>query len=174
MPVRCRFLLSRLLFLSVLCIIIYIMAIVRLNASFSRCFYGSVCRWSVIFVYTVLVFHVPLLLCCLSLVHFVTFSILLHLASMDLYSYSVWMRFLQVLVFVCKLVAMYFLSRCCVFFRLSLLFLFIFVFFNILQVATVRESCVLPFTCFFVLRAPFQGSQHLLHHWFCLCWVYSC
>ena len=105
---------------------------------------------------TVRVCSNPLLFCCLSLVPFVIFSILLHLASMDLYSYSVWIGFLQVLVFVCQLVAMPFLRRSCVFFSISLLFLFIFVFFNVLEVATVRESCVLPFSCFLCVESLFE------------------
>ena len=85
----------------------------------------------------------PLLFCCLSLVPFVIFSILLHLASMDLYSCSVWIGFLQVLVFVCKLVAMYFLRRSFVFFSISLLFIVVFIVCNILDVAVVRDSRVL-------------------------------
>ena len=60
------------------------------------------------FLCTVRVCSDPLLFCYLSLVPFVISSILLHLASMDLYSCSVWIGFLQVLVFVCKLVDMYF------------------------------------------------------------------
>ena len=88
----------------------------------------------------------PLLFCCLSLVPFVIFSILLHLASMDLYSYSVWMRFLQVLVFVSKLVAMPFLRRSCVFFRIFLLFIVVYVFCNVMEVEVVLESCVLLFS----------------------------
>ena len=114
------------------------------------------------FLCTVRVCSNPLLLCCLSLVHFATFSILLHFASMDLYSYSVWMRFLQVVVFVCKLVAMYFLSRCCVFFRLSLLFLFIFVIFSIYEGVTVLESRVLLFTLILSRKHCFQCFECML------------
>ena len=98
------------------------------------------------FVYTVRVCSDPLLFCCLSLVPFVIFSILLHLASMDLYSCSVWIGFLQVLVFVCKLVDMYFLRRSFVFFSISLLFIVVFIVYNILDVAVVRDSRVLLFS----------------------------
>ena len=104
------------------------------------------CVDKVSFFSTVRVCSDPLLFCCLSLVPFVIFSILLHLASMDLYSYSVWMRFLQVLVFVSKLVAMPFLRRSCVFFSLSLLFIVVFVIFSIYEGVTVLESRVLLFS----------------------------
>ena len=100
----------------------------------------------VCFICAVRVCSDPLLFCSLSLVPFVIFSILLHLASMDLYSYSVWIGFLQVIVFVCKLVAMPFLRRSCVFFSLSLLFIVVYVFCNVMEVAVMLESRVLLFT----------------------------
>ena len=102
------------------------------------------------------VFRVWLPLCCVSVVPFVLYYILLHFASVDDYSHSVCLRLLQVVVFVCELVDMSFLRRCCVFFSISLLFLVLFDICNICQGAAVRESFLLPFTCFFVLRALFN------------------
>ena len=58
------------------------------------------------------------------------------------------MRFLQLVVFLCELLTMYFLRHSCVFFSISLLFSVVFVFSNVIDVAVVRESCVLPFTLF--------------------------
>ena len=95
---------------------------------------------------TVCVFRVLLPLCCLSLVPFVFYSILLHFASLDDYWPSVWMRFLQVVVFVCELVAMPFLRHSCVFSSISLLFTVEFVSCNVIEMAAVRESCLLLFT----------------------------
>ena len=79
--------------------------------SFILCFVGDFTRVyvdRVCFICAVRVCSDPLLFCSLSLVPFVIFCILLHLASMDLYSYSVWIGFLQVLVFVCELTDMIF------------------------------------------------------------------
>ena len=56
------------------------------------------------------------------------------------------MRFLQLVVFLCELLTMYFLVRCCVFFGLSLLFLVTYVLFNVMNVAVVLESRVLLFS----------------------------
>ena len=56
------------------------------------------------------------------------------------------MRFLQLVVFLCELLTMYFLRHSCVFFSLSLLFIVIYVFYNVIEVATVRESRVLLFS----------------------------
>ena len=57
---------------------------------------------------------------------------------------------------------------------ISSLFLFQFVFFNVLEVATVRESRVLLFTSLFVLRALFHGFAPILPSWLWLCWVCPC
>ena len=76
-----------------------------------------------LFVYTVRVFRVPLLLCCVPWLFLVFILTILGFASMGDCFYGVWMRFLQVLVFVCKLVAMPFLRRSCVFSSISLLFI---------------------------------------------------
>ena len=96
--------------------------ILRFVGVFTRVYVDRVC-----FICAVRVFRVLLPLLCVSLIPFVILSILLHLASMDLYSYSVWIGFLQVLVFVCKLVAMPFLRRSCVFSSISLLFIVVFI-----------------------------------------------
>ena len=56
------------------------------------------------------------------------------------------MRFLQLVVFLCELLTMYFLGLCCVFFSHSLLFTVEFVFYYVIEMAAVRESCWLLFT----------------------------
>ena len=56
------------------------------------------------------------------------------------------MRFLQLVVFLCELLTMYFLGLCCVFFSHSLLFIVVFVFYNVIDMAAVRESCLLLFS----------------------------
>ena len=72
------------------------------------------------------------------------------------------MHFLQLFVFVCELVERCFLHGSIVFPNISLVFLFIFVFINVLEVAVVRESRVLLFTSLFVLRALFHGFDLIL------------
>ena len=84
-----------------------------------------------------------LLFCCLfflcvSWVFLVLQCITLAFDSLDHRLSSVWMRFLQLVAFVCELVDMYFLSRCCVFFSLSLLFL-VLVFYIVCTVSEVEE-----------------------------------
>ena len=95
------------------------------------------------FCVTMCVFRVLWPLLCVSLLPFVLYSIIMHFASLDYYSHSVWTRLLQLFVFVCVLVAMPFLRRFCVFFRISLLFIVVYVFYNVMEVAAVLESRVL-------------------------------
>ena len=54
--------------------------------------------------------------------------------------------FLQLFVFLCELLTMYFLRRCCVFFSISLFFTVAFVFYNIIEEVAVRESCWVLFS----------------------------
>ena len=98
------------------------------------------------FVYAVRVFGVLLRLCCVCFVFSVLYCLVLGFGSMDLYSYSVWTPFLQPVVFVCELVAMPFWRRSCVFFSISLLFLLLFIVYNVMEVAVVLDSRVLLFT----------------------------
>ena len=108
---------------------------------FTRLYVSKVCICAYMCVFRVLW---PLL--CVSLLPFVLYSIILHFASVDDYSQSVWTRFLQVVVFVCEFFAMPFLRRSCVFFSLSLLFIVVHVFCNVMEVAVMLESRVLLFT----------------------------
>ena len=82
------------------------------------------------FCVTMCVFRVLWPLLCVSLIPFVFWCILLHFASMDDYSHSVWTRFLQPVVFVCVFFALCFFWRFFVvllsFFAFSCLFSFLF------------------------------------------------
>ena len=71
---------------------------------------------------------------------------ILGFASMGDCFYGAWTPFLQVVVSVCELVDMSFLSRCCVFVSISLLFIVVFVFYNVIEVAAVLASRVLLFS----------------------------
>ena len=56
---------------------------------------------------------------------------------------------------------MYFLRHPCVFFSISLLFIVIFVFYNVIEEVAVHESRVFLFTLLFVLRALFHGFDYM-------------
>ena len=98
MNVCCRFFLLRLLFIVVLCISIDIFVFFQFHSTFWRCFYESVRSQSAFFVYTVRVFRVPLLLCCVSWLFLVFIFTILGFASMGDCFYGVWTLFLQVVV----------------------------------------------------------------------------
>ena len=102
----------------------------------------------------------PILL--LSWLFVVFLFTILALDSLDGRLSSVCVYFLHLVVFVCELLGMYFLSRCCVFCSISPRIFVIYVFFNVLEVAVVRESRVLLFTSLFVLRALFHGFDLIL------------
>ena len=98
------------------------------------------------FVYAVRVFGVLLPIFRFCWLFLVLQRITLGFDSMGDCLYGFWTHFLQVVVFVCELVDMYFLRRCCVFFSHSLLFMVAFVFSNVIEMAAVRESCWLLFS----------------------------
>ena len=60
------------------------------------------------------------------------------------------------------------------FFSIPLLFIVVSNVCNVLDVAVVRESCLLLFTLSSPWEHCFQCFECMLPHWFWLCWVYSC
>ena len=88
----------------------------------------------------------PILL--LSWLFLVLQRITLGFDSMGDCLYGFWTTFLQVVafvVFVCEPVEMHFLRRSCVFFSISLLFIVVFVFYNVVEVSAMLESRVVLF-----------------------------
>ena len=98
------------------------------------------------FVYPVRVFRVLMPLCCVSWVFLVFRLILFAFDLMDGRVSSVYVYFLVLLQFSSALVEPCFLYGSGVFSSISLLFIVVCVFFNVMDVAVMLESCVLLFS----------------------------
>ena len=173
-----RFLLSRLLFIVILCIRIDILDFFECNSAFCRCFHESVCRSSV-FPSSCVSLACFLAVCCLFFVFlgcFLCFDIFHWLLRrwMVVYGSSRCVSCMLLSFCVGLLVCDFYGDFLC-FYCISLHFIVLCIVCNVFDVAMVRESCLLLFT----LSCPWQPISkalniYLLPQWFWLCWVDSC
>ena len=162
-----RFLLSRLLFIVILCIRIDILDFFECNSAFCRCFHESVCRSSV-FPSSCVSLACFLAVCCLFFVFlgcFLCFDIFHWLLRrwMVVYGSSRCVSCMLLSFCVGLLVCDFYGDFLC-FYCISLHFIVLCIVYNVFDVAMVRESCLLRFTCFLVLRAHESPYPRLWTH----------